>query len=94
MPNICDPTGVDIVSYTQNMYYGLIIEFATSVEAQKEQPCKGDMHGCFICAMMCGLLHGCYTGEHLAFDGFEEGTAACADVAYLVGKTELVDTSH
>ena len=34
---------------------------------------------------------GCYTGQGLALDGLEHGTAASRDVGYLIGKAELVD---
>ena len=37
---------------------------------------------------------GSYSGEHFAFDGFEQSAAASGDVAHLVFEAELVDASH
>ena len=39
-------------------------------------------------------LDGSYAGEYLAFDGFEQGTTACADVAHLIGQAELCAARH
>ena len=39
-------------------------------------------------------LYGCNTGKYLSFDGLKKSTATGRYIRYLVGKTELVDTSY
>ena len=39
-------------------------------------------------------LHSGNTWEHFALDSLEQSATTSGDVAYLVGKTELVDTCH
>jgi hypothetical protein len=36
----------------------------------------------------------CYAGEYFTLDSLEKRTTTCRDVRYLVGHSELVDTSY
>ena len=39
-------------------------------------------------------LDGSHAGQHFTFNSLKQSTAAGGNVAHLVGKAELVDTSH
>ena len=39
-------------------------------------------------------FNSCYAWENLTLDGLEQSTTTSRDVRYLVGQTELVDTSY
>ena len=47
-----------------------------------------------ICARLIVSFDSSYARENLTLDGLEQSTTTSRDVRYLVGQTELVDTSY